>query len=261
MKIKIAVLFFLSAISILSLKQLYSKVILTNEIQFKELQFRCQQQEFTDRFGRYDVTVCGSRNSRETVFITPHGQIPPYFKGILSTLEKKSRKVYFIDTGEKLMGNKDSQKRILNHLSSKEKVLCVISQSRGSLPVLNLIAKNSITKNFIGIYPVVDLAGWPDEKLYLEYISFIGNESSSKFKKTYNPLDKKIPILKNLESYYAIGGDQDSIYLQSKKLYSNNQFPYLNSKITLKTLPGLGHEISPEIFGNPMLLSHLEANC
>jgi hypothetical protein len=74
-------------------------------------------------------------------------------------------------------------------------------------------------------------------------------------------LDKKIPILKNLESYYAIGGDQDSIYLQSKKLYSNNQFPYLNSKITLKTLPGLGHEISPEIFGNPMLLSHLEANC
>jgi hypothetical protein len=231
------------------------------KVDTNKVDYSCQVKEVRDRFGPYDTTVCGAKDSYGTVLITPHGQVPPYFEKILSTLQKQSRKVYFVDTGEKLLGNQDSQNRILNLLSSIEKPLCVISQSRGAIPVLNIIANESITKKFIGIYPVVDLTDWPDEQVYNDYISFIGTENSLTFRKTYNPLGKKNQILKNLESYFVIGGDLDHIHLQSRKLYSYNEFAYLNSRINLITLPGIKHEINSEIFENPILLNYLSDNC
>jgi alpha-beta hydrolase superfamily lysophospholipase len=134
----------------------------------------------------------------------------------------------------------------------------LLGQSRGGLMMLSWAFRNpQKVRAFVGIYPVCNLLDWPMKNKAVTLADYgLSEEELRRDVARYNPLDNLKPLLDHKVPMFVIHGDSDKTvpYDENTRLLKE-RYEAGGGKITVKVIPGKGHEAVPEFFEDHDLLA------
>lgn len=146
------------------------------------------------------------------------------------------------------------------HLSSRP---CLLAESRGGLMLYNWAIANPKSVGCIaGIFPVVDIKTWPrigDKELLAAATAY--NLPVSEFRQRIspnNPIEHLGSLANEHVQIFSIHGEADKIVsLDGNSRALKTRYEQLGGKVTLKVVPGKGHEEIDEYFKSIDLMQFL----
>lgn len=136
----------------------------------------------------------------------------------------------------------------------------LLGQSRGGLMMLGWGFRNpEKVRAFVGIYPVCNLAEWGMKNTAVTLADYgISEEEIRKEMTRYNPIDNLKPLLAHKVPMFIVHGDADKAvpYDQNTRLLKE-RYEAGGGQITVKVVPGKGHEAVPEFFEDRELLAFI----
>ena len=170
-----------------------------------------------------------------------------------------------VDVGES-WGNASGRKAYTNFYTYVRKEYglpaqpCLIAQSRGGMMLYNWAVEHAHDVGCVaGIYPVTNLAGWPDlggEKIQKAY--GMDEAKLRKHLRKNNPIDRLAPLARAKVPIFHIHGDADKVVpLEQNTLEFARRYTALGGKAEVEVVHGKGHEEVPEFFQSERLLDFL----
>lgn len=136
----------------------------------------------------------------------------------------------------------------------------LLGQSRGGLMMLGWGFRNpDKVRAFVGIYPVCNLADWGMKNVAVTLEDYaISEEEIRKEMARYNPIDNLKPLLEHKVPMFIIHGDADKTvpFDQNTRLLKE-RYEAGGGQISVKLIPGKGHEAVPEFFEDRDLLDFM----
>ncbi|HEV2382049.1 MAG TPA: prolyl oligopeptidase family serine peptidase, partial [Terriglobia bacterium] len=135
-----------------------------------------------------------------------------------------------------------------------------LGQSRGGMMLFNWAPEHPRDVGCMaGIYPVTNLAGWPDlggEKIQQAY-----DMSETELRKhlaKISPIERLAPLARAHVPLFLIHGDADTVVpLTENTLEFSRRYSALGGKVDVEVVHGKGHEEVPEFFHSQSLLEFL----
>ena len=174
-----------------------------------------------------------------------------------------------VDVGES-WGNAQGRKAYTNFYKYVRKQYglsprpCLIAQSRGGMMLYNWAVEHPHDVGcVVGIYPVTNLAGWPDlgGNNILQAYGMSAVELRAHLRDN-NPIDRLAPLARAHVPIFHIHGDADKVVpLQPNTLDFVQRYKDLGGTAEVEVIHGKGHEEVPEFFQSEQvpdfLLRHL----
>jgi len=137
---------------------------------------------------------------------------------------------------------------------------CLIGQSRGGMMVYNWAVEHAHDVGcIVGIYPVTNLAGWPNlggERIQKAY--GMNETQLRKHLRKINPIDRLAPLARARVPIFHIHGDADKVVpLEQNTLELARRYKALGGEAEVEVIHGKGHEEVPEFFQSERLLDFL----
>jgi len=137
---------------------------------------------------------------------------------------------------------------------------CLVGQSRGGIMVYNWAVEHAREVGcVVGIYPVTNLAGWPNlggDRILKAY-GMSEAELRSHLSKN-NPIDRLAPLARAKVPIFHIHGDADKVVpLEANTLELERRYKAMGGNAEVDVVPGKGHEEVPEFFQSERLLDYL----
>lgn len=133
----------------------------------------------------------------------------------------------------------------------------LLGQSRGGLMLLAWAVRHpEKTQAFVGIYPVLNLAGWPlkNKAVTLADYSLTEDEFRANLTKL-NPLDNLQGLLAKKIPLFVVHGDSDlAVPFAENTRLLQERYAAGGGSITVKLIPGEGHQATPAFFECPELI-------
>ena len=137
---------------------------------------------------------------------------------------------------------------------------CLLAQSRGGMMLYNWAVEHPHDIDcIVGIYPVTNLAGWPDlggEKILKAY-----GMSEAELRKHLgknNPIDRLAPLARAHVPILHLHGDADKVVpLDQNTTEFARRYKALGGQMDVDVIHGKGHEEVPEFFQSQRLLDFL----
>ena len=127
----------------------------------------------------------------------------------------------------------------------------LLGQSRGGLMMLAWAVRNpGKLRAFVGIYPVCNLAGWPMRTKAATLADYEMTETELMARLSeFNPLDHLQGLLENKVPIFVVHGDSDGTvpYDENTRILKE-RYEAGGGKITVKIIPGEGHQATPAFF-------------
>ena len=127
----------------------------------------------------------------------------------------------------------------------------VLGQSRGGLIGLGWAMRHpDKTGAFVGIYPVCNLSTWGMKNLKVTLADYEMTEVALRARMNeFNPIDNLDPMIKAKVPVFIVHGDVDkAVPIQENTLLLKERYEAGGGPITVKVVPGKGHEGVPEFF-------------
>lgn len=127
----------------------------------------------------------------------------------------------------------------------------LLGQSRGGLMMLAWAVRHpEKTKAFVGIYPVLNLAGWPMKNKPVTLADYQMTEAELRAKlKELNPLDNLKGLLANKVPMFVVHGDVDvTVPYSENTQILKERYEAGGGSITVKLIAGEGHQVTPAFF-------------
>lgn len=170
-----------------------------------------------------------------------------------------------VDVGES-WGNSQGRRAYTNFYKYVRKQFalsarpCLLGQSRGGMMLFNWAPEHPKDVGCMaGIYPVTNLAGWPDlggEKIQQAY--GMSETELRKHLAKINPIDRLAPLARAHVPVFLIHGDADTVVpLTQNTLEFSRRYNALGGKVDVEVVHGKGHEEVPEFFHSQPLLEFL----
>jgi predicted esterase len=128
----------------------------------------------------------------------------------------------------------------------------LLGQSRGGMMMLAWAMRNSDkVRAFVGIYPVCNLASWPlknSKAATLADFAMPEDELVAKLSQ-FNPVDNLQGLLANKVPMFVVHGDADVVvpYDENTRVLKE-RYEAGGGQITVKLIPGEGHQATPSFF-------------
>ena len=134
----------------------------------------------------------------------------------------------------------------------------LLGQSRGGIMTLAWAFRHpDKLRAWVGIYPVCNLASWPLKNSKAQTLAdFAMPEAELVARlKEFNPVDNVKGLLENKVPMFAVHGDSDLVvpYDDNTKLLKE-RYEAGGGRITVKLVPGEGHQATPAFFECPELV-------
>lgn len=127
----------------------------------------------------------------------------------------------------------------------------LLGQSRGGLMLLSWAVRNpDKPQAFVGIYPVLNLAGWPlkNKALTLADYNLTEAEFNANLSKL-NPLDNLQGLLAHKLPLFVVHGDSDlAVPFAENTRILQERYEAGGGSITVKLIQGEGHQATPAFF-------------
>lgn len=133
----------------------------------------------------------------------------------------------------------------------------LIGQSRGGLMMLGWAMRHpEQTQAFVGIYPCCNLLTWGMKNLKVVLADYGMTEVELRARmKEFNPVDNLEPMLKVKLPLFIVHGDVDkAVPIHENTLLLKERYEAGGGPITVKVIPGEGHQATPSFFECPELL-------
>jgi pimeloyl-ACP methyl ester carboxylesterase len=135
--------------------------------------------------------------------------------------------------------------------------LILLGQSRGGLMLLAWAMRHpDKPRAFVGIYAVCNLADWPmkNKPLVLKDYQLSEEELMPRLSE-FNPVDQLEGLAQQQVPMFIVHGDSDVVvpYERNTGLLQE-RYLALKGDITVKVIPGEGHQVLPEFFECPELV-------
>ncbi len=127
----------------------------------------------------------------------------------------------------------------------------LLGQSRGGLMALAWAIRHpDQTQAFVGIYPVCNLATWGMKNLPVMLADYKLTEAELRARlPEFNPLDNLKPLIAKKVPMFIVQGDVDkAVPHQENALILKERYEAGGAPITLKLIPGEGHQGTPSFF-------------
>ena len=128
----------------------------------------------------------------------------------------------------------------------------LLGQSRGGMMMLAWAMRNpDKLRAFVGIYPVCNLASWPLKNSKPQTLADFGltdDELVAQLSQ-FNPVDHLEGLLANRVPMFVVHGDSDLVvpYAENTRVLKE-RYEAGGGPITVKIIPGEGHQVSPSFF-------------
>ena len=137
---------------------------------------------------------------------------------------------------------------------------CLVGQSRGGIMVYNWAVEHAHDVGcIVGIYPVTNLAGWPNlggDRILKAY-GMSEAEMRKQLRKN-NPIDRLGPLARAKVPVFHIHGDADKVVpLEPNTLELERRYKAMGGNAEVDVVPGKGHEEVPEFFQSERLFDFL----
>jgi len=132
----------------------------------------------------------------------------------------------------------------------------VLGQSRGGLMMLGWAMRNpDKAQALVGIYPCCNLLTWGMKNLPVVTADYqMSEEELRKRMAEFNPVDNLEPMLKAKLPIFIVHGDADkAVPIQENTLLLKQRYEAGGGTITVKVIPGEGHQTTPAFFECPEL--------
>ncbi|HEX8914515.1 MAG TPA: prolyl oligopeptidase family serine peptidase [Humisphaera sp.] len=140
----------------------------------------------------------------------------------------------------------------------------LLGQSRGGLMTLAWAFRNpDKVRAWVGIYPVCNLASWPLKSSKKETLADYGLTEQELVAKLgqFNPIANVASLAERKVPMFAVHGDKDGLvpYDDNTKLLKE-RYEAAGGTLSVKVVPGRGHEVSPAFFECPELIDFVVKN-
>jgi pimeloyl-ACP methyl ester carboxylesterase len=140
----------------------------------------------------------------------------------------------------------------------------LLGQSRGGLMMLSWAVRNpDKVRALVGIYPVCNLASWPLKNSKAATLADFAMPEAELVEKLsqFNPVDNLQGLVANKVPMFVVHGDSDVVvpYDDNSGLLKQ-RYEAAGGSITVKVIPGEGHNVSPSFFECPELVDFVVAN-
>ncbi len=139
----------------------------------------------------------------------------------------------------------------------------LLGQSRGGLMMLAWAVRHpEKVRAFVGIYPVCNLADWPMKGKAVTLADFEMTEAELVARlREFNPVDNLQGLLANKVPIFVVHGDSDGTVPYDKNTgILKERYETGGGQITVKLIPGEGHQVSPSFFECQELLDFAVTN-
>jgi len=133
----------------------------------------------------------------------------------------------------------------------------VLGQSRGGLMMLGWAMRHpDKAQALVGIYPVCNLSTWAMKNLPVTLADYqLSEEELRKRMAEFNPIDNLDPLLKAKLPIFVVHGDADkAVPIEENTLLLKQRYEAGGGPITVKVIPGEGHQATPAFFECPELI-------
>jgi len=133
----------------------------------------------------------------------------------------------------------------------------LLGQSRGGIMMLAWAMRNpEKTQAFVGIYPVCNLATWGMKNLPVMLADYKLTEVELRARlHEFNPLDNLQGLLSHKVPMFIVQGDADrAVPYQENALLLKERYEAGGGPITVKIIPGEGHQATPAFFADKDLI-------
>lgn len=133
----------------------------------------------------------------------------------------------------------------------------ILGQSRGGLMMLGWAMRNpDKAQALVGIYPVCNLNTWGMKNLPVTLADYqMSEEELRKRMAEFNPIDNLAPLLKAKLPIFIVHGDADkAVPIEENSLLLKQRYEAGGGTITMKVIPGEGHQATPAFFECPELI-------
>lgn len=133
----------------------------------------------------------------------------------------------------------------------------LIGQSRGGLMMLGWAMRHpDKVRAFVGIYPVCNLATWAMKNLPVTLADYQLTEGELRARLAeFNPLDNLHALAAAKVPMFIVQGDVDkAVPHRENALLLEERYTAAGGPITLRLIPGEGHQVSPSFFENAELI-------
>ena len=136
----------------------------------------------------------------------------------------------------------------------------LLGQSRGGLMMLGWGFRNpEKVRGFVGVYPVCNLSTWGMKNKEVTLADYaVSEEEIRKNMSRYNPLDNLQPLLDHKVQMFIVHGDADkAVPIEENTKILEERYKAGGGQITVKVIPGHGHEAIPEYFEDADVLAFM----
>lgn len=133
----------------------------------------------------------------------------------------------------------------------------VLGQSRGGLVALGWAMRHpDKTGAVVGIYPVCNLSTWGMKNLKVTLADYEMSEEELRARmKEFNPIDNLEPMIKAKLPIFIVHGDIDkAVPIHENTLLLKERYEAGGGPITVKVIPGEGHQGTPSFYACPELI-------
>lgn len=133
----------------------------------------------------------------------------------------------------------------------------LLGQSRGGLMMLGWGMRNpGKVQAFVGIYPICNLATWGMKNLPVTLADYQLTESELRARLAeFNPLDSLKSLAGKKVPMFVVQGDADkAVPYRENAILLKERYEALGAPITVRLIPGEGHQVSPSFFENQELI-------
>jgi hypothetical protein len=133
----------------------------------------------------------------------------------------------------------------------------LLGQSRGGLMTLAWAMRNpDKVQAFVGIYPVCNLETWGMKNLPVTLADYKLTEAEMRARlPEFNPLDNLKGLIEKKVPMFIVQGDVDkAVPYEENALVLKQRYEAAGAPITVKLIPGEGHQATPSFFENKELI-------
>lgn len=133
----------------------------------------------------------------------------------------------------------------------------LLGQSRGGIMMLAWAIRHpDKTQAFVGIYPVCNLATWGMKNLPVMLADYKLAEAKLRARlPEFNPLDNLKGLISHKVPMFIVQGDADrAVPYQENALLLKERYEAGGGPITVKIIPGEGHQATPAFFADQELI-------
>ena len=133
----------------------------------------------------------------------------------------------------------------------------LLGQSRGGLMMLGWAMRHpDKAQALVGIYPVCNLNTWAMKNLPVTLADYqLTEDELRKRMSEFNPIDNLEPLIKAKLPVFIVHGDVDkAVPIEENSLLLKQRYEAGGGPITLKVIPGEGHQATPAFFECPELI-------